>query len=236
MRFITKQNPPHKLRTWFIGQPANDDGERINCKYDDMPSDIRTLVKQSLLQEQGYLCCYTGIRISEDRSHIEHLKPQSLCENNEDIAYDNMLAAYPGVHHPKAPFGAHKKGDWYDKTLLISPLTRNCEQRFRFTLFGKIKAADNSDLAASETITRLGLDHESLDDLRMQAIEEALYRSKKKPLSDKQLEGIIQGYCDQDTHSRELRPFCFVIQQAAEDLLKRQKRRREAKRHIRKSK
>jgi uncharacterized protein (TIGR02646 family) len=235
MRRITKQQPPHELRTWFIGQPENENGERINSTYEDMPGEVRVQVKQGLLQEQGHLCCYTGIRITDERSHIEHLKPQSMCEDHEDIDYNNLLAAYPGIHQPRSPFGAHAKDNWYDENLLVSPLDDSCERRFRFTQFGKVKPVNENDTAASETIRRLGLDHDSLNDMRRQAIAEALYR-KNKPLSEKQLESLIDRYCEADAHSNQMRPFCFVIQQAAQDFLDRLKKKREKKKYRKKPK
>ncbi|MEM8534816.1 MAG: retron system putative HNH endonuclease [Chloroflexota bacterium] len=235
MRYIAKKEPPHELRRWSSEQPVNDDGERINCKYDDMPGAVKTVVKQHLLEEQGYLCCYTGIYISDERSHIEHFKPQSRCEGYEDIAYDNLLAAYPGGNQARSLFGAHAKADWYDPDLMISPLIENCDKRFRFNQFGKIAPVHQTDMAARETITRLGLDHDSLTDMRRQAIQTALFRNKQ-PLTEKALERIIQSYCEPHSHSRHIRPFCFVIQQAAVDLLNRQRKIREKKRYRKKRK
>lgn len=243
MKRIIKKEPPHELRTWFIGQPENENGERINCTYDDMPGEVKILVKQSLLEEQGYLCCYTGIRISDKRSHVEHFKPQSESraarvageKDYDDVEYANLLAAYPGVYQPQAPYGAHAKADWYDSDLLLNPLDENCERRFQFTQFGKIKPASETDEGAKETIKKLGLDHDSLDDLRRKAIEEALYR-KNKPLSEKQLESFIDRYCEADAHSKHIRPFCFVIQQAARNLLDRQRKKREKRKYRKKPK
>lgn len=230
MKHISKKEQPHELRLWVNGQPVNEDGAHINCKYEDMPSEVKAVVKQNLLEEQGYLCCYTGIRITDERSHIEHLKPQSCCENYEDIDYGNLLAAFPGVHQPESLFGAHVKADWYDADLMVSPLTEACEKRFHFSLFGKIKPTNPADKAARETITRLGLDHDSLTDMRKQAIQTALFKSNQ-PRSPKTLARIIQGYCEPNTYSHEMRPFCFVIQQAASDLLERQKKARAKKRY-----
>jgi uncharacterized protein (TIGR02646 family) len=233
MKHIVKKEPPHELRLWFTGQPVDDDGEPINCKYGDMPGEVKAAVKQHLLEEQGYLCCYTGIRISDERSHIEHLKPQSRCEGYEDIEYRNLLAAYPGIHPQQSPFGAHAKADWYDADFMVSPLIENCDKRFRFSQFGKVTAANQADSAARETITRLGLDHESLTDMRRQAIETALL---KRPLKEKALERIVQGYCEPNSHSRQMHQFCFVIQQAAADLLERKRKEREKKRYKKKRK
>lgn len=91
MKHIIKGNSPSELDSWFRNQPI-EDGCRINCGYTDMPSEVKQVVKQRLLEEQGGLCCYTGLRVKETTSHIEHFKPQSQCESHEDIEYHNLLA------------------------------------------------------------------------------------------------------------------------------------------------
>ena len=94
MKYIRKGPSPRELREWF--KPA-EDGRRINRGYDDMPTNVKNAVKERLLDEQGGLCCYTGMRVSLQNSHIEHFKPQKLCTDHEDVDYMNLLAAYPGL-------------------------------------------------------------------------------------------------------------------------------------------
>jgi hypothetical protein len=86
MKRIIKSNSPTELTKWVKTQGT------VNCRYSDLPSDIRTIVKQRLLDDQGHICGYTGIRISDGRSHIEHLKPQSYySDNNEDVDYTHYV-------------------------------------------------------------------------------------------------------------------------------------------------
>lgn len=54
MKHIRKGSPPRALRDWFEGQPV-EDGQRINCGYDDMPTNVKDAVKERLLHEQGGL-------------------------------------------------------------------------------------------------------------------------------------------------------------------------------------
>ena len=233
MKHIVKGNPPSELRRWFDGQPAQE-GRRLNCGYADMPGEVKRVVKQHLLEEQGGLCCYTGILLSERRAHIEHFKPQSLCHNQEDVEYTNLLAAYPGDNASKCPYGAHAKANWYDNKLLISPLHGNCENRFRFDQFGRITAASDNDVAAKETIERLCLDHGSLTELRKQAIDTVLFR-KGQPLSKAQLYTITQSFCNRNVR-QQFPMFCFVIVQAAQALLHQAERERKRKQAIRQRK
>ena len=46
MKYIQKGLTPQELRRWFEGQLLPD-GQRINCGYSDMPSDVKDVVKHS---------------------------------------------------------------------------------------------------------------------------------------------------------------------------------------------
>jgi uncharacterized protein (TIGR02646 family) len=208
MKHIVKGSEPAQLRQWINGQPLQN-GHRINCAYADMPGTVKLVVKQRLLVDQGGLCCYTGISITETSSHIEHFKPQSRCENNEDVAYANLLAAYPGDNQRRCQFGAHAKADWYDHEKLINPMQGSCERRFRFRLDGSIHPADPIDDAAKETIKRLCLGHDLLVEYRRQAIDAILSPRKREP-SAKQLKQMAKTYCEKDKEQR-YRPFCSVF-------------------------
>ena len=217
MKYIQKDSTPQALRDWFEGQLLPD-GQRINCGYGDMPSDVRAVVKQRLLEEQGGLCCYTGMRVNSENSHIEHFKPQSARIEYEDVNYRNLLAAYSGISK-RCQFGAHAKDDWYDENLLVSPLHQSCETKFRFKQSGKIAPSDNEDAAAVETIRRLRLDDQSLEENRQSAIDEALFRPEQ---GDAQLQMLIQRLYDRDK-SGQFSIFCFVIKSVAQDLERRRR-------------
>ncbi|OYD92394.1 TIGR02646 family protein [Nostoc sp. 'Peltigera membranacea cyanobiont' 210A] len=244
MKHIAKGSEPKELCKWFESAPIDDHGKRINCSYENgLPSDIRRLVQYNLLKEQGWLCCYTGIRISEERSHIEHFKPQSLCRkegNYEDVNYNNLLAAYP---KGECQFGARARHNWYDADSFISPLDRQCETKFIFDMEGHIKPADDRDKTiqdtnkknnksspANITIKKLELDHDLLIEMRREAINEVFFSENKK-LSEAKLRTIVEnGYSHRDRQGRYPH-FCFVIEQVAQELLRKteqNRRRREA--------
>jgi uncharacterized protein (TIGR02646 family) len=218
MKRIIKSNPPIELKQWFHAQPT-DKNEKLNCRYHNLPSDIRSIVKQSLLEDQGYLCCYTGIRISEARSHIEHLKPQSIYfENYEDVDYNNLLAAHPGPNLGQCAYGAHPKADWYHEEHFISPLSPQCETAFKFSSNGEIQPTPDNT-AAQTTIDRLNLTDPSLTEMRKQAIEAFLFESE---ISLKKAENLLEKIYDRNQKG-QLRPFCIVLKQACEDYIKRKK-------------
>lgn len=211
MKHIQKRNEPKELRVWRDKQYI--DGKYLNCTYDDMPGGIKQVIKQQLLLEQGYLCCYTGQRIDENNSHIEHFKPQTRCGELEDVNYSNLLAAFPaGNLH--AEYGAHAKAG-YDETLLVSPLNGACEKRFRYNQDGSVEASNKHDTHATKTVDQLCLNNSELVDLRKKVIADALFKFK---ISQAQLARIVDSYCERNPEEK-FRPFCFVIQQISAKIL-----------------
>lgn len=218
MKYIQKQSPPHELIAWTHAKAVDTEGHPMDWGYDDMPADLRDIVKARLIQEQGGLCCYTGRAITMRTSHIEHLKPQASCVNHEDTAYANLLAAYPSPNAPQCAYGAHAKADWYDKQLFVHPLRDDCEVRFRYKRNGKISPAHLEDSGVVATIAHLCLDHPLLEEMRAEAIQEALFDGK--PLNRNQVERLMAAMDERDRNGC-FRKFCFVIKQACAQYLKR---------------
>ncbi|MCA9182201.1 MAG: TIGR02646 family protein, partial [Planctomycetales bacterium] len=177
MREISGGSEPPALTQWKLGTPG--------VGYGDLPSELRDLLKRSLIDEQRELCAYTGIRIGIESSHIEHLTPQSHCVSGQDVSYRNLVACYPapGV---SAEFGAVRKANWpspAQQHLFVSPRSSECEARFSFDTTGRIQAANEADVAARETILKLGLDSQPLVRRRKQAIDATLQVRGQGPAS-----------------------------------------------------
>ncbi|MBN1488049.1 MAG: TIGR02646 family protein [Anaerolineae bacterium] len=218
MKYIQKQQPPHELIAWTHAKALDAEKQPMDWGYDDIPSEVRDIVKEHLIQEQGGICCYTGRAITSKSSHIEHLKPQELCVNHEDTEYGNLLAAYPAPNMPGCAYGAHAKANWYDTHLFVHPLRRNCENRFRYKSHGKISPTNPDDQGAIETIAHLRLDHPLLERMRDDAVQGALFDGR--PLSKGQVERLMAAMDERDGNGH-FRKFCFVIKQACEKYLKR---------------
>ena len=127
MRYIKKGAAPRELKVWFDGQVIG--GKRMNSHFTNLDPQVKDLIGQYLLVEQGWLCGYTGMSLTEDDYHIEHLLPQSISrarDTYEDVDYRNMLAAYP-----KGPcsYGAQARGD---RPLPIDPFQPVCATKFDF--------------------------------------------------------------------------------------------------------
>ena len=211
MRWIQKLPEPHALTQWR----ARSSGD-INFGYDLLRSSqaVVQTVTDALLQEQGWLCAYTGIRIKTDTCHIEHLKAQMHCSPAETVAYSNMVACHPSPNSAhKTPYGAEQKDAWphpSEQHLFVSPLDQTCEERFTFNLRGEIHEQAENDQAAKTTIKKIGLAHRELVAFRKAAIQGTL--GKRNNLSLKDARKRLNSLHSHQEGRRE--PFCFVLVQA----------------------
>lgn len=219
MRKIIKYAQPPELKNWR--QLAKQ--VKVNFTYEGLRDDapVKKAVHIALLSEQGYLCAYTGIRIDEISSHLEHVKARVYCTADEKTDYQNLVACYP--IGGECEFGAFKKDKWPDYgnplevRLFISPLDNQCKSSFDFDDNGYIssRAVNAGNISendpAQTTIIKLGLDHKELNTRRKQAINGAI-RPLGKPLTAEQAQ-IILAKIEQPKNGR-LREFCFVIEQA----------------------
>ena len=165
MKRIIKGIEPVQFSTWKSGKKTSGHPE-----WKRVPPDIKNIVHQSLLEEQGYICCYCERQIRESGSHTEHFRPKRFGDLQVD--YANLLCSCERDLKAGVPYHCGVlKDDWFDENLLVSPLTENCEDRFLFTGSGEILPRQDEDEAATTTIARLGLNVEKLKAMRAKAIE-----------------------------------------------------------------
>ncbi|MBR8828894.1 MAG: TIGR02646 family protein [Gomphosphaeria aponina SAG 52.96 = DSM 107014] len=187
MKYIKKEQPPQTFTHWKAQE-----NEDWKPHWDNFRGKEKFAVHNTLLKEQGYICCYCGRRISSKTSHIEHLKPRTNYPNLA-LEYGNLLASCQGESEEPPPIPVHcghKKKDWYDKQLMVSPLDNNCADFFRFTEAGEILPKNDPDKqAAITTIERLGLNIDKLKKMRKKAIEAILDVIEKE-----EIEALIKGF------------------------------------------
>jgi uncharacterized protein (TIGR02646 family) len=214
MKFIQKGGAPHSYRIWCkkVAGTAKED-------YQELPKLEKAELLLSLVMEQGWICAYTMKRIDEATSHVEHIKPESLCREDKtgsDLDYDNLVAGFPREGMlANYRYGAQKKDNWWvdDGRHFISPLHPNCEKRFQFDLAGNIKAVNNN-AAAAITINVLGLKHDTITEERRRVIEEFVYGSTgDAPLSPAQAAREFERICERD-HDGRFYEFCVAIRDA----------------------
>ena len=189
MKQIVKDQNTPDFDDWKAS--ANDDWQPT---YEGLIGTTKKEVKDSLMKEQGHICCYCERELSSNESHndshIEHFKPQSG-EDVDPLDYANMLCSCQNQLKQGEPrHCGHLKGDWFDESLLISPLYPDCERHFKYTEDGEIQPARNSNDAAKITIKKLGLDIPKLNALRKKAIE--VFSDEN--LSEQERSQFVSGY------------------------------------------
>lgn len=128
---------------------------------------IKTIVKDSLMLEQGSICCYCERRLETDDSHIEHLIPRDI-EPLKALDFENLLCSCQKDLESGEP---RHCGNAKGKNLLpITPLNSDCETRFIFAEDGQILPVQEDDQEAQITIDILQLNLPKLRALRREAI------------------------------------------------------------------
>jgi uncharacterized protein (TIGR02646 family) len=202
MKHIEKNAEPPVLTDWKAR--ANEDWQP---DYADLRGDIKKAVKEALMDEQGYICCYCEQRLTDSDSHIEHFKPQSD-PAVDPLDYGNLLCSCQNqVKKGEPRHCGILKEDWFDPDRLISPLSIDCESRFAYTGNGEIKPADTHDPSAEETIKKLGLDIPKLNDMRAKSIEPFL----EDNLTVEDMRTFVSGYLSRD-RSGQFGAFWTTIQ------------------------
>lgn len=209
MKWIKKSEEPENFKGWK--SQANEDWQPT---WDELRSPEKPQLHESLLQEQGYLCCYCQRRIELKNSHVEHFKPRT---HYPELAldYHNLLASCQEERKkneppPKPTHCGHYKKDWYDPELLVSPLEKNCEQSFRYTELGEIRpnSDPNFKQAAETTIEKLGLNIDKLRAMRQEAIADITKVLDELNESDKQQ--LIAGFTTPNSEGK-YDEFCMAL-------------------------
>ncbi|MDF5707337.1 MAG: TIGR02646 family protein [Nostoc sp. S4] len=208
MKYIKKNQEPEKFTAWKALE--NDDWKPSWDENFQAPE--KPIVHDALLKEQGYSCCYCGMRITRETSHIEHLKPRSTYPSLS-LEYKNLIASCQGESEEPPPVPVHcghKKKYWYDENLMVSPLEITCADFFQYPASGEILPIDNpaKKAAAETTIEKLALNISKLQNMRKLAIDAALLATDG--LTEAEIQLLAQGYEKPDKNGRYT-PFCAAI-------------------------
>ena len=166
MKHIEKGPEPSDFRAWKATDKMS---HRPN--WNRVDTGVKNGVHAALMIEQGFICCYCEARIDDGSSHVEHFRPRNGSYSHLQLEYSNLHCSCGlAVAQGEPTHCGHRKGNWFDEELLVSPLDPGCESRFRFTGDGQVHPADG-DEAAATTISRLALDMPKLRALRAAALD-----------------------------------------------------------------
>lgn len=188
MKYIIKTNEPQELLDW------KEENKNLNPKFNNLSKKAKDAIFETLLNEQGYICCYCEKELIDKNYHIEHFNPQNKNEI-DSLDYSNMLCSCQRNQPKGTPSHCgNSKDGWYVENLLVSPMTSDCEEKFIYTKNGQILPKDKKDEAAKATIKKLQLDIDKLNELRKKAIEPFI--EAETNFSKTELNKFIKGYLD----------------------------------------
>lgn len=149
MKYIVKQGEPESFTVWK--SKANEDWKP---SYGNIDKQERIDLFDSLVKEQGYICCYCERELKEGDCHIEHFKPKDKNKFPElELEYNNLFCSCQVNLKKGEPLHCgNSKGNWFDMNLLISPLDLNCESKFKYTHDGQILPVDEDDEATKKQL------------------------------------------------------------------------------------
>lgn len=205
MKLIHKNTEPEELAT-YRNSPGACYGDLINNH-----KDIADIIRLSLADEQGYICCYCGRRINGiTHTRIEHIFPKSNPSySSMELDYENnLLAACDGGKLERQANPSSPSTDLYcdenkkAEVIPINPLNPLCEDKFLFDEFGEIFGIGSD---AEATIKILNLNSVFLKNRRKAAIQYYI----SYPVADWKAEYARLNDKDSDGKFEE---FCFVLQ------------------------
>lgn len=120
MKRIYKNDEPQEILQWkskFKNKNGRVPRYSDLNEVENLPHKI--LLKNSLLSEQGHICCYCCKPIRTDNSHIEHIRPKERDEYRAiSLEYENLLASCQGYHDREENCG-HSKDNAFNEELLF---------------------------------------------------------------------------------------------------------------------
>ena len=203
MRYIQKGLEPKVFSNWKA--LANEDWRPT---YQDLSGDEKKAVYESLLLEQGHICCYCERELKQDDYHIEHLNPQHLNEGDE-LDYQNFLCSCLRQTEHGNPLHCGKLKD--DKIIPVHPRQTDCQTKFIFTAAGEIEGI-NQD--SNDTIKILGLNLDKLTNMRREAVVPFL----TDELEQDEFESFVKGYITPTQDGRR-NAFCSMIEFLFNDIV-----------------
>lgn len=200
---------PNSLTRHSANVPADYDGLRDPAKRE---------LRNSLVSEQGYICCYCMKRLAsatEQYVKIEHFRDQRHFPELQ-LTYSNLFGACLGNEGMPGHLQTcdTRKAD---KELIINPtsLVPNCNDLFKYNAEGEISSI-NDDVAINRAINEvLNLNMQTLKEARSQvylAVQEKV-REESRRLKTGPLK---LGYLTKERDSwlaksqGQFEPFCMV--------------------------
>jgi len=204
LKQIIKTKEPMSLKNYRAGISKKD----LNSleKFDTSPTKVKDDLRDSLLEEQGCICCYCMERVEFRNSKIEHFQPRSLFREQQ-LDYTNLFVACLGGQ------GKSKKEQHCDTQKANEPLQyinllSNIEKDVAYGKDGSIFS--NNGYINKELDEVLNLNHISLKNNREEALKQLMIDLKKLGFSISNLKSTLKKYQTKNSKGK-YRPYCQMI-------------------------
>jgi uncharacterized protein (TIGR02646 family) len=208
MKQIIKISEPHSLIEYRAKQYST---------FDSLPQNTKQELRESLLNEQGYICGYCMKRIPEKNGmKIEHYKCKSQRPELQ-LMYFNLLGTCLGNEGKPQQLQTCDTRKGNDTTLSIDPLNaQNCALLFKYNANGEISSITDDVEINRQLNDILNLNMQTLKENRKQVYSEVQRRveAESKRKANKQLK---RNYFEQErgkwlTKDREgkFKEYCMV--------------------------
>lgn len=218
MIYIKKGTPPQEFTSWKNNNPQK--------KYENLPLNIKKILRNALLLEQGFICCFCGAAIgSEDstntkiiqkliqkgdshNSRLAHIDPQSLAPART-LDYNNICASCDSHKHNERHCDVAQE----NIPLPITPLQEDCLLHFAFqadgTIYANHKMKPSEQAKATQTINILSLNSPFLKQHRENCLKnfQAIYEKYVRDNMD--VSCLFDNLAQKDTQGA-FSPFFFV--------------------------
>ena len=204
MKQIFKTKEPISLTTYRAG--ISKENLKNLEKFDTAPSNVKDELREKLLEEQGFICCYCMNRVESRSSKIEHFKPRSLFRV-EQLDYTNLFVACLGGQgfSPCEQSCDTKKGkDSLNYISLLSDIEKSIEYKKNGFIF-----SNNQDIDR-ELTEILNLNHNLLRNNRQEALNQLFSDLKKRGWDVPTLKSTLEKYKHKNSKGK-YRPYCEMI-------------------------
>jgi len=173
----------------------------------------KTPLQQSLLDEQGYICCYCMQRIAINNIEIDHFLPKAIGKYPEfQLTYSNLLGSCNGNRgNPERLQHCNPRKD--DDEIQFNPADPNkdCELFLEYSSNGSISSTDKEFNSQLDKV--LNLNNETLTKNRKAALDGAIYALNKmfpgKSWSKATIAKTVNEW--KQRHNNQYREYCQIV-------------------------
>lgn len=218
MKYIKKESSPPEFEKW-----KEDNNPQ---KWEDLPSSpisdskrepgvsyySKKELKDTLLKEQGFICCYCNCRIGNDpQIAIDHIMPRDGDKRKELIFdYNNLSVSCKGGQNDAPPRTLHCDAFKKNFILPLHHLNENCEVLIKFNIDGKIEGRSDE---AKDTIEKLNLNIAKLNNLRQAQIESFIFADFEANtlLSHAEIANLLEKISQKDRDNGKFIPYVSAV-------------------------